>query len=208
MKFNEYVNVSMVCSELLESVEETSLPTMCESLDLMEQELNELFGLGKVAEKLKSLDTKADEKVEDIKKKGKEFASDAKYVAKNLGQEAKEKWADAKEVAQSHKEIAVAAKDKLVSLFSKSQSAFKDIWGAISKENLSDDQKSVLADLAMAQQKMTSGKFLNGDDSVKVLAAILAGKGSVPSSKKYLTKLEELKAIPGIATVRVSARVK
>ena len=208
MNFNEYVNQHVFCSQLVESVEDTSLVTLVEELEICEAELNEFLGLGKAAEKLKSLNKTADEKLEKAKEKVKDVADTAKYAASNMAREAKDKIVgDAKAVGQAHKEIAVAAKEKLMTLFSKSQSVFKEIWGNVSKKNLSPEQQQVLMDLASANEKMSTGKFLNAEDSIKVLAAILAGKGQVPSAKAYTAQLEKLRSIPGMASVRVSARV-
>lgn len=211
MNFNEYVNQHVFCSQLVESVEDTSLVTLVEELEICEAELNEFLGLGKAAEKLKSLNKTADEKLEKAKEKVKDVADTAKYAAKNIAREAKDAEYGAvntfKEIGKAHKEMAVAAKEKLMTLFSKSQSAFKEIWGNVSKKNLSPEQQQVLMDLASANEKMSTGKFLNAEDSIKVLAAILAGKGQVPSAKAYAAQLEKLKSIPGMASVRVSARV-
>lgn len=208
MKFRNYLHTNMLCEELVESVSEDKIELFAESVYMVEAELNELLGLGKLGEKLKSLNARGDKAVETAKEKGKEVLDTAKYAAKNMAREAGEKIAtDAKEVAKAHKEIAQAAGKAVVGAFTKSQEAIKDIWGKATG-NLSPEQTETIKSLESIFKKMSSGKFLSAFESIKVLAAVLAGGTSkqVPSFKAYSKQLERLQGIPGLASIRLSIK--
>lgn len=207
MKFRNYLHTTMLCEELVESVSDDKVELFAESVYMVEAELNELLGLGKLGEKLKSLNARGDKAVETAKEKGKEVLDTAKYAAKNMAREAGEKIAtDAKEVAKAHKEIAQAAGKAVVGAFTKSQEAIKEIWGKAT--GLTPEQTETVKDLESIFKKMGSGKFLSGPESVKVLAAVLAGGTSkqVPSFKAYSKQLERLQGIPGLASVRLTVK--
>ena len=208
MKFRNYLHTNMLCEELVESVSDDKVELFAESVYMVEAELNELLGLGKLGEKLKSLNARGDKAVETAKEKGKEVLDTAKYAAKNMAREAGEKIAtDAKEVAKAHKEIAQAAGKAVVGAFTKSQEAIKDIWGKATG-NLSPEQTETIKSLESIFKKMSSGKFLSAFESIKVLAAVLAGGTSkqVPSFKAYSKQLERLQGIPGLASIRLSIK--
>lgn len=137
------------------------------------------------------------------------FADDAKYVAKNIAADIGGTIArDVKEVGKSHLEIATAAKAAVIRLLSKSTDAAKEMWGKVVDGRLSEEQMKVITELAEILKKLTSGKFLSVADSIKVLAAILAGGTSkeVPEYKKYLEQLERLKSIPGLSSITISIK--
>jgi hypothetical protein len=208
MKFRNYLHTTMLCEELVETVSEEQVELFAESVTLIEAELNELLGLGKLGDKLKSLNARGDKAVETAKEKGKEVLDTAKYAAKNMAREAGEKIAtDAKEVAKAHKEIAQAAGKAVVGAFTKSQDAIKEIWGKATG-NLSPEQTETIKSLESILKKMSSGKFLSALESIKVLAAVLAGGTSkqIPSFKAYSKQLERLQAIPGLSSIRLSIK--
>jgi hypothetical protein len=210
MAFRNYINNTMICEELVESVEGEDLEVLFEELYIMEAELNEIAGLGKLASFLKKANDKGDEAAAKAKEKGKEVLDTAKYAAKNMAKEAKDKIVgDAKAIGQAHKEIAVAAKDKAVQVVTKAQDAFKDIWGKAMKTELTPDQKATVEELKGIFAKMASGKYLNREDSVKVLAAVLAGGSTegFPSIKAYNKQLERLRTTPGINSVQISVKI-
>lgn len=208
MSFKNYVHTALLCEELVQTVSEDKVEVFAESVYMIEAELNELLGLGKLGEKLKSLSSKGDKAVETAKEKGKEVLDTAKYAASNMAREAKEKIVtDAKEVAQAHKEIAQAAGKAVAGAFTKSQDAIKEIWGKATG-NLSPEQTETVKDLEAIFKKMGSGKFLSGPESIKVLAAVLAGGTSkqIPSYKNYSKQLERLQGIPGLSSVRLTVK--
>lgn len=208
MKFRNYLHTNMLCEELVESVSDDKVELFAESVYMVEAELNELLGLGKLGEKLKSLNARGDKAVETAKEKGKEVLDTAKYAAKNMAREAGEKIAtDAKEVAKAHKEIAQAAGKAVVGAFTKSQEAIKEIWGKATG-NLSPEQTETIKSLESILKKMGSGKFLSAVESIKVLAAVLAGGTSkqIPSFKAYSKQLERLQGIPGLSSIRLSIK--
>lgn len=187
----------MLCEELAETVSEEHVELFAESVILIEAELNELLGLNRLGDKLKTLSSKGDKAVED-----------AKYVAKNIAKDTIGKVAnDAKEVYRSHKEIAQAAGKAIAGAFSKSQDAIKEIWGKATG-NLSPEQTETVKDLESIFKKMGSGKFLSGPESIKVLAAVLAGGTSkqIPSFKAYKKQLDRLQEVPGLASVRLTVK--
>lgn len=208
MKFKNYIQTTMICEEIVEGISEDKIELFAESVYMIEDELNELLGLGKLGEKLKSLSSKGDKAVETAKEKGKEVLDTAKYAASNMAREAKEKiTTDAKEVAQAHKEIAQAAGKSVLGMLTKAQDAFKLVWGTIPK-NLSSEQLETLKELDEIIKKMGSGKFLSAQESLKVLASVLAGGTSkqIPSFKAYNKQLERLKEIPGLASIKLSVK--
>lgn len=208
MDFKNYVHSAMICEELVEGVSSDKIEMFAESVFLIETELNELLGLGRLSDKIKSFSDKGDKALASAKEKGKEFVDDAKYVAKNIAKEAGEKIAtDAKEVYQAHKEIAQAASKAVVGLVTKSQDAFKELWGNIPGK-LTQEQSETIKDLDAIFKKMSSGKFLSGQESLKVLAAVLAGGSSkqIPSYKAYNKQLVRLQEIPGLASVRITVK--
>lgn len=210
MEFRNFINTTMLCEELVESVQGEELETLFEELYIMESELNELFGLGKAADKLKKLSDKGDEVAAKAKEKAKDVVDTAKYAAKNMAKEAKDKIVgDAKAVGQAHKEIAVAAKDKAVALFGKSQDAFKEMWGKAMKTELTPEQKATVEELKAIFSKMTTGKYLNREESLKVLASGLAGgeDGKFPSIKAYNKQLERLRTTPGLNQIQISVKI-
>jgi uncharacterized protein YjbJ (UPF0337 family) len=197
MKFRNYLHTTMLCEELVETVSEEQVELFAESVTLIEAELNELLGLNRLGDKLKTLSSKGDKAVED-----------AKYVAKNIAKDTVGKVVDdAKEVYQSHKEIAQAAGKAIAGAFSKSQDAIKEIWGKATG-NLSPEQTETIKSLESIFKKMSSGKFLSALESIKVLAAVLAGGTSkqIPSFKAYSKQLERLQTIPGLSSIRLSIK--
>lgn len=221
MAFRNYLNNTMIADELLESVQETELETLNEELFLIEGELNEIFGLGKLAAKIKKVSDKGDEKAEELKGKAKEAVekgkekvknavSTAKEVAKNVAKDTFGTDEDSDTVTKSIKDASKAAKEKAVELFTKSQSVFKDIWGKMSTENLTPDQKATVEELKGIFGKLAAGKFLSGVDSIKVLAAVLAGSpeaGKIPSIKAYNKQLERLRTTPGMSSFKFTVKI-
>lgn len=207
MSFKNYVHTNLLCEEMVSTISEDKVEVFAESAFLIEAELNELLGLGKLGDKLKGLSSKGDKAVESAKAAGKEVLDTAKYAAKNMAKEAGGKIAtDAKEVYQAHKEIAQAAGKSVANAFTKSQEAIKDIWGKAT--GLTPEQTETVKDLEAIFKKMGSGKFLSGPESVKVLAAVLAGGTSkqVPSFKSYKKQLDHLAKIPGLASVSLAVK--
>lgn len=208
MKFKNYIHDTMICEEIVEGISEEQIESFAESVYMLEDELNELLGLGKLGDKLKALSSKGDKAVETAKEKGKEIADTAKYAASNMAREAKEKITrDVKEVGQAHKEIAQAAGKSILGMLTKAQDAFKLVWGNVPK-NLSSEQLETLKELDAIIKKMGSGKFLSAQESLKVLASILAGGTSkqIPTFKAYNKQLERLKEIPGLASINLSVK--
>jgi len=208
MDFRSYIHNAMLCEELVSHVALDESEVFASEVTLLEAELNELLGLGKVADKLKSLSNKGDKAVEAAKEKGKEVLDTAKYAAGNMAREAKEKITrDATEVAQAHKEIAQAAGKAAVGLFTKSQAMFKELLGGEWKK-LTPEQEATMKELEGIFKKMKSGKFLSAPESMSVLATILAKGDSkeFPGYKAYTKQLERLQAIPGMKMVRVAVK--
>lgn len=225
MAFRNYLNNTMLADELLESVQESELETLNEELLLIEGELNEIFGLGKLAAKIKKASDKGDEKAEELKGKAKEAIASAKEkgkevldTAKHAGKMFAKDVVDAehgpvktgKAILKTGEEMGKAAKEKAVELFTKSQSVFKDIWGKMSTENLTADQKATVEELKGIFGKLAAGKFLSGVDSIKVLAAVLAGSpeaGKIPSIKAYNKQLERLRTTPGMSSFKFTVKI-
>lgn len=217
-KFLDYVNDMLLVESVIDSVEGDELNETFEVLCEAEEQLNELLGLGKLADKLKSLSTKGDKKVEDVKKGAKDALETGKEAAKNIAKETVGKLAtDAKEVGKSFKEIgefagkkasekAEAVKEKFVQVTGQAREALKKMFKGVA--SASDDQKKVLADLAPLFEKIESGKSVGGEGAIRVLAAILSmsADGQTPSFKAYQKQLERLRTTPMLSSFRFSVK--
>lgn len=217
-KFLDYVNDTLLVESVIDSVEGDELNETFEVLCEAEEQLNELLGLGKLADKLKSLSTKGDKKVEDVKKGAKDALETGKEAAKNIAKETVGKLAtDAKEVGKSFKEIgefagkkasekAEAVKEKFVQVTGQAREALKKMFKGVA--SASDDQKKVLADLAPLFEKIESGKSVGGEGAIRVLASILAmdASGQTPSFKAYQKQLERLRTTPMLSSFRFSVK--
>lgn len=217
-KFLDYVNDTLLVESVIDSVEGDELNETFEVLCEAEEQLNELLGLGKLADKLKSLSTKGDKKVEDVKKGAKDALETGKEAAKNIAKETVGKLAtDAKEVGKSFKEIgefagkkasekAEAVKEKFVQVTGQAREALKKMFKGVA--SASDDQKKVLADLAPLFEKLENGKSVGGADCLKVLAAVLGmdASGQTPSFKVYQKQLEKLRTTPMLSSFRFSVK--
>ena len=217
-KFLDYVNDTLLVESVIDSVEGDELNETFEVLCEAEEQLNELLGLGKLADKLKSLSTKGDKKVEDVKKGAKDALETGKEAAKNIAKETVGKLAtDAKEVGKSFKEIgefagkkasekAEAVKEKFVQVTGQAREALKKMFKGVA--SASDDQKKVLADLAPLFEKIESGKSVSGANAIQILAAIFAmgPDGQTPSFKAYQKQLERLRTTPMLSSFRFSVK--
>ena len=116
---------------------------------------------------------------------------------------------DAKEVTKSNVEAARAAKNQLVNIASKAQDAFKEVWGKAIKEKLNPEQEKLVDELKGIFTKMGNGKFLAGEEALKVIAAVLAGGSTegIPSFKAYNKQLERLHTTPGLASIKLSVKI-
>lgn len=214
MAFRNYLNNTMLADELLESVQESELETLNEELLLIEGELNEIFGLGRLASMIKKVSDRGDKKAEELKEKGKEVLDTAKHAGKMFAKDVVDAEhgpvKTGKAILKTGEEMGKAAKEKAVELFTKSQSVFKDIWGKMSTENLTADQKATVEELKGIFGKLAAGKFLSGVDSIKVLAAVLAGSpeaGKIPSIKAYNKQLERLRTTPGMSSFKFTVKI-
>lgn len=214
MKFKSQLQSAMVCEEILETLTEDSVELFSEALDTIETELNEFLGFSRAGDALKNASVAGDKAVAAVKEKGKEILDTAKYAAGNMAREAGEKIAgDAKAIAQAHIEIAQAIDRKVLGgrvakMLSASQDKLKEIWGRAIQGKLSPEQMQVVTELASILQKLTDGRFLSALESLKVLAAILAGgtSNSIPEYKEYVKQVERLNAIPGLNSIRISIK--
>lgn len=209
MSFKKYVHNTVISRDLVETVSDENLELLSEEVILLESELNELFGIGTAAEKLKKLNDAGDKAVESAKEKGKEVLATAKYAAGNMAKEAKDKIVgDAKAVGQAHVEIAQAAAKVIANLFSKSQDVVKDLFGKVTAKNMTAEQLETLKQLEEILAKMKGGKFLSPAESLKVLAAALAGGSAkeVPAVKEYMKELDRLKKIPGLKSIHLAVK--
>lgn len=214
MKFKSQLQTAMICEEILETIPDDSLELFSEGLDAIETELNEFLGFSRAGDALKRASVAGDKAVAAVKEKGKDVLDTAKYAAGNMAREAGEKIAgDAKAIAQAHVEIAQAIDRKLLGgrvakILAASQDKLKEIWGKAVQGKLSPEQMQVITELASILQKLEGGKFLSAFESLKVLAAILAGgtSNTVPEYKEYTKQVERLNAIPGLDSIRIAIK--
>lgn len=199
-KFIQYVEDVMLVESCVSELNEEQILELHEEL----QTIEEVLGLGKIADKLKKFSDKSDEKIEDTKKKVKETTEKAKDVAKGIAKEVGGKIAtDTKEVLQSHKEIAQSLASRFAKISSTAKEGLKKMFANIKDAN--EDQKKVLADLAEIIEKIENNKTVSG---LKMLAAAMTmgPSGEIPSYKKYVKQLEALRTIPMFSTYKVSMK--
>jgi uncharacterized protein YjbJ (UPF0337 family) len=218
-EFRQYIENTLFAESVISNTAEGELLELSEAVDLMEQELNELLGLGKLANKLKTLSDKGDKKLSDVKASAKETLETGKQVVKGIAKDTVGKaWDDAKEVAKSHKEIAQAAgkkigelkdevKDKLVKVSGQSQAAFKSLFSKV--KDMSPEQKKTFDDLSAIFEKLQAGKTASGSEAIKILAAVLAKSpepGQLPKYSSYTSALEKLRTTSGISSYKISIK--
>jgi hypothetical protein len=70
------------------------------------------------------------------------------------------------------------------------------------------EQLETLKQLEEILAKMKGGKFLSPAESLKVLAAALAGGSAkeVPAVKEYMKELDRLKKIPGLKSIHLAVK--
>jgi len=218
MSLKLYIDNSMIAESLVESVDVEELDTLAEELLLIEGELNELFGFRKIASKLR---TKADEyagKLEKVSDEGdKKVATARKFVddkAKAAGKFVDDKATSARKFVSDKAETAGKAiekkkedvKDSVVKSFGATQEAFKKFFNI---KNLTAEQEATKKDLEPLYEKIMNGKTISGADTLKILAAVLAGAeeaGKVPGFKKYQNQLTRLRTTPGMSSFKFSVK--
>lgn len=219
--FNEFVQDNLIFESFIPTVEKDELVQLEESLDEMQGQLNELFGLDKLGNKLKSLSDKGDKKAEELKKGAKETAEKAVDVAKGVAKDVVGGTiANAKEVAKSHIDMAKAGKkavaekiedikDKFIKLSGDSREAFKTMFSKIKFNELDDAQKKLVVEFEPIFKKFQEGKSATGADAIKVLALVIAGApeaGILPKASSYLKALEKLRTTPGISSFKFQVK--
>lgn len=229
MKFTEYLNNKVLCESLVEELNESyEIESLNEELDLMEAQLNEFLGLGKVAEKIKKgaerlsgLSDKADKKIEDTKTAAKDFVDKKKNDIKNDIQGAKyslerkknaivdagkKKVEDIKSGIEAEKEEMAARKKEIGDKFNRVLTKSKDVFskfGSAVVDALTPEQKELAKELAPLFNKMKRGGTLSGDQALSVIAAVNAGithGGDFPTKKAFDKHLTTLRAQPGLAS--------
>lgn len=217
MSLKNYIDANVITEEILESVETMEdLTVLSEELELIESELNELFGWAKkAAKKVYTAADKAEAVADKAKAKVKEFASDAAYVAKNISKDAKEGVTDtisgnrdaARAAKRAFDEKKAEVKDKLVAISTASLDNAKKLFGSLA--GASEEVKATAKELEEVMAKLSAGKSVSGVDAIKILAAVLAGaeeNGKLPTIKKYKKQLERLRTTPGISSFKFSVK--
>jgi len=232
MKFTQYVNNEILCESLLASVEEpTELETLVEEVALIEDTLNEFLGLGKLADKLTD---RAKGKAKDAREKQKEetksyFEKQKEERARIRAKEEKgkalagkiadvsgkidKKVSEIGDRATAAKDAVIAKKDELKASFGKVLKGAKDVFTKFGEESmakLTPKQKELATELAPLFNKMKRGRSITGEQSLMVIAAVLAGianaDGGFPSKADYDKQLTRLRTLPGMHSFAFSVK--
>lgn len=232
MKFTQYLSDKVLCESVIDQLnEEVEIDELNESLELMEAELNEFLGLGKLAskvkgaaEKLGGFSDKADKKIDNAKeaakKKIEDTKTDIKNTAKGAQYSAERKINAAKKTVSDIGDRATVAKDELVAKKNELKAKFtsvlkksKDVFAKFGEEAISalkPAQKELAVELAPLFTKMKKGRAIGGEQALMVIAAVLAGvanaDGGFPTKSEYEKKLSYLRGQPGLASFAFTAK--
>lgn len=225
MKFTQYLSDKVLCESVIEQLnEEVEIDELNESLELMEAELNEFLGLGKLAskvkgaaEKLGGFSDKADKKIDAAKEAAKKKIDDTKKgvqtFAKKTVDDTKKTVAELGDKATAKKDELVAKKNELKAKFSNVLKKSKDVFAKFGEEAISalkPAQKELAVELAPLFTKMKKGRAIGGEQALMVIAAVLAGvanaDGGFPTKSEYEKKLSYLRSQPGLASFAFTAK--
>ena len=233
MKFGEFVNNKNLSEYMVESIETVEeLDTLNEELELLEAQLNEFLGLGKVADKIKSgaerlskFSSSTDKAIDTKKKEARDYvdakkaeieaaAKGVKYAAERKVNAAKDavtkKVEDIKTSAEENREEMKRRKEEIGKRFSNVLANAKNVFqkfGTAVVDSLTPEQKELAKELAPIFNKLKRGGVVTGDQALSIFAAVQSGithGGDFPTKKAYDVNLKKLRSQPGLASFSFS----